>query len=89
MHLLSNFNLFVVPTQCSSYSLLNDPWRLMNTTGATHCDSSLATGWYRLQQNGANALMPTSCPAINTCSTQAPMWYNGKKLARFNNIMQI
>ncbi|XP_076346447.1 von Willebrand factor D and EGF domain-containing protein-like isoform X2 [Tachypleus tridentatus] len=38
------------------------------------CDKFLEHGWYKFEINGNIARIPTTCPEVNHCGTQAPIW---------------
>lgn len=65
---------------CSSYKYLSDSWRSPSVSGQSlKCDNTLVAGWYRLVMNGNNASnLLFSPPAMMSCSTHAPLWWNGK-----------
>jgi hypothetical protein len=69
----SSTNSVSLPSQCSSYNLLNDSTRAVTYGSGSACDSGLAAGWYRF--NGGS--MPTSVPSTDRCGTQATGWFNG------------
>ncbi|KAI4876474.1 hypothetical protein NFI96_030675, partial [Prochilodus magdalenae] len=63
---------------CNNYTSLNQPWRAINETGGSNCDSNVIwTGWYRLQYNGMNIRMPESCVNRSRCGTNITLWLNG------------
>ncbi|XP_044160450.1 uromodulin-like [Bufo gargarizans] len=61
---------------CSNYTLLNDPWRSIDSGHGSKCDS-LLSGWYRFTGPGG-IRMPETCVPEKQCNTDAPMWINGK-----------
>uniref|UniRef100_A0A8W8J431 UMOD/GP2/OIT3-like D8C domain-containing protein n=1 Tax=Magallana gigas TaxID=29159 RepID=A0A8W8J431_MAGGI len=38
------------------------------------CDNSLKHGWYRIQRNGVDMKMPTTCVDQYSCGTVSPIW---------------
>ncbi|XP_054828054.1 uromodulin-like [Eublepharis macularius] len=60
---------------CSSYTVLDQPWRSTSYGKGTNCDSD-KRGWYRFVGLGGER-MPESCVPIYRCNTDAPMWLNG------------
>ncbi|KAG0430273.1 hypothetical protein HPB47_022834 [Ixodes persulcatus] len=63
------------PTQ---YTVIDDFRRHPDYTSTSSkdwlCDRYLVPGWYRFQVNGSNAIVPTFCPNVTRCGTQAPIW---------------
>lgn len=41
------------------------------------CDNSLKNGWYRIQRNGVDMKMPTTCVDQYSCGTVSPIWLSG------------
>ena len=58
---------------------MTDNWRTIWVSGQTNpnCDNLLPAGWYRFLLNGVNANMITSAPAVYSCGTYGPVWWNG------------
>jgi hypothetical protein len=64
----------LLPSQCTSFTVLNDNTRATSYSGGSGCDNSLASGWYRVE--GSYSQIPTSPPSPNECNTQATGWLN-------------
>ncbi|KAM5158340.1 uncharacterized protein ACMZJ9_009632 [Mantella aurantiaca] len=69
---------------CSSYTVLNDPWRSTSNTYNNsrngnsnwfHCDSGLS-GWYRFKGE-YDQQIPERCVPEYSCGTNIPIWMNG------------
>ncbi|XP_015270812.1 PREDICTED: uromodulin-like [Gekko japonicus] len=60
---------------CSSYTVLDEPWRSTSYGPGTNCDSD-KKGWYRFVGQGGER-MPEACVPVHRCNTDAPMWLNG------------
>lgn len=70
-----------VSDPCTSSVILNNSWRGTNNAPVTsnmQCDNTLAKGWYRLQLNGVDAIMPMDAPGVYRCGTAAPVWFSGE-----------
>ncbi len=63
-------------SECQNYQSLTSADRKTNYANNNKCDNKLSPGWFRFQ-GAAGTRMPTSCPPINRCNTQAPGWLNG------------
>lgn len=77
------FKVSAPPAECkvggaSGYKLLAGSDRAEGhiLSGATKCDRSLTTGWYRLD-GSAGGDLPTSPPPTSRCQTHAPGWFQG------------
>ena len=68
---------FLVPTECSTYSLLSDAWRNASFGKGVNCDQNLPDVWYRFTPPAGVRLL-SSCIPKHRCGTYAPMWMNGK-----------
>ena len=70
----------LLPSECSNYDVLDEPWRNVSTTnvGNGHkCDRTMSVGWKRFAES-IGGEMPDSCPASkNRCGTAAPGWLSG------------
>ncbi|CAF1128629.1 unnamed protein product, partial [Didymodactylos carnosus] len=68
-----------LPSQCSTYNIINDSTRSVNYVGTGGaCDSSIFNStpiWVRFIGSGGTKL-PTSPPNIYHCGTDAPGWVN-------------
>ena len=69
--------------ECQNYTALTESVRNVTFNdgdgGVEFCDSPPPGGgnkWYRFQ-GGAGVKMPTSCPALYACGTDAPGWMQG------------
>jgi len=66
--------------ECKSYATLSDWERNVNQNdgngGVESCDSGISSGWYRFT-GAAGTKMPTSCPPMYSCGTDAPGWMQG------------
>jgi hypothetical protein len=66
--------------ECKSYATLSEGNRNVSFNDGDGnveiCDSSLSDQWYRFS-GAAGTKMPTSCPSIYSCGTDAPGWMNG------------
>nr|XP_056707612.1 uromodulin-like [Euleptes europaea] len=60
---------------CSSYTVLDQPWRSTSYGQGSNCDSD-KRGWYRFVGQGGER-MPEACVPMNRCNTNAPMWLDG------------
>ena len=47
---------------------------------SVQCDKTIDTAWYRFE-GAAGTRMPTSCPPLYKCNTNAPGWLKGGHLA--------
>ncbi len=68
---------------CLMNTVMDNAWRDITTapiTAGARCDNTLATNWYRLKLNGADAILPTDAIGVNRCGTLAPIWFNGEYL---------
>lgn len=43
----------------------------------TLCDDFMNNIWYRVQKNGRDLKMPTTCVAQHSCGTVYPIWLSG------------
>ena len=77
--------MFNCTDACFLHGVINDNWRLTSISsqngGTAHCDNGLVAGWYRFLLNGNNANMVNSPPPMFYCSTHAPIWWRGKRIA--------
>ena len=68
------------PSQCSSYTVINDPTREV-TYGVVpnQCDNGFfsTSTWYRFSDMNGFNFVPTAPPAINTCGATLPGWLSG------------
>ena len=72
----NNLQLSVLPVECASYtSLTSGDRKTTYKTTKYLCDRNLK-GWYRFK-GAAGTRMPTSCPPVNRCNTNAPGWLTG------------
>ncbi|XP_069839853.1 uromodulin-like isoform X2 [Dendropsophus ebraccatus] len=60
---------------CSQYTILDDPWRSIDSGYGYKCDSALS-GWYRFTGTGGIRIAEM-CVSGWQCNTLAPMWING------------
>ncbi|CAF1257544.1 unnamed protein product [Didymodactylos carnosus] len=76
---IDNLCLSTLPSQCSTYNIINDSTRSVNYVGTGGaCDSSIFNStpiWVRFIGSGGTKL-PTSPPNIYHCGTDAPGWVN-------------
>ena len=68
--------LFFSISECQNYGSLNSYTRKITYSGSQGCDSGIGHGWFRFE-GSAGTRMPTSCPQIYRCGTDAPEWING------------
>ena len=68
--------LFFSISECQNYVSLNSYNRKITYSGSKGCDSGIGLGWFRFE-GSAGTRMPTSCPPIYRCGTNAPGWMNG------------
>ena len=63
--------------------ITEETWRSVAyiwTSGmALKCDSTLAEDWYRVNSTAGEDTV-TTCPSIDRCGTQHPIWMNGKSI---------
>ena len=64
---------------CVSYQNLTDNWRALSVSGQSNprCDNNLVANWYRFWLNDTNAYIVTNPPAILSCGTSGPLWWDG------------
>lgn len=51
------------------------------------CDNSLKHGWYRIQRNGVDMKMPTTCVDQFSCGTVSPIWLSGTEPNVFDKVV--
>jgi len=73
---LTGKNLYF--SDCQNYQSLTSADRKVTYTFNPYdkCDRGLGPDWFRFQ-GSAGTRMPTSCPPINRCHTDATGWLNG------------
>ncbi|XP_074628689.1 uncharacterized protein LOC141886438 isoform X2 [Acropora palmata] len=74
--------------QCkpSGHKVLDTPARAQSNKvnlSAPLCDNNLKEDWYKIEINGFPAIIPTNCPAIGSCGTQAQIWIMSMEKLRF------
>ncbi|CAG5929048.1 unnamed protein product [Menidia menidia] len=65
---------------CELYSVVDDDWRSLNSSGDGIIRCDLQTdwqGWYRMFLGQNNAQIPDKCVPAYSCGTHAPMWIDG------------
>uniref|UniRef100_A0A9J8ASQ5 Uncharacterized protein n=1 Tax=Cyprinus carpio carpio TaxID=630221 RepID=A0A9J8ASQ5_CYPCA len=70
-----------VSDPCSSYSVLDNPWRVSSNRYASviYCDQDVTwSGWYRFFINNISTHIPETCVDIYSCGTNLPMWINAR-----------
>jgi len=73
----NNLQFLSLAVECTSYSFLSsgDRKTTYSSYPSSRCDKKI-NGWYRFL-GAAGTRMPTSCPPIRRCNTDAPGWLNG------------
>ncbi|CAH3155022.1 unnamed protein product [Porites evermanni] len=66
-----------LPAECVDYRRITNADRKV-TYGkvSVQCDKTIDTAWYRFE-GAAGTRMPTSCPPLYKCNTNAPGWLKG------------
>lgn len=67
---------WLLPSQCSSATVINDSTRSINAGAGALCDNTLVSGWFRF--TGAGTIMATSAVSRDTCTTYYGGSYSGK-----------
>uniref|UniRef100_A0A8C1X1P9 UMOD/GP2/OIT3-like D8C domain-containing protein n=1 Tax=Cyprinus carpio TaxID=7962 RepID=A0A8C1X1P9_CYPCA len=70
-----------VSDPCSSYSVLDNPWRVTSNRYASviYCDQDVTwSGWYRFFINNISTHIPETCVDTYSCGTNLPMWINDR-----------
>ena len=62
--------------ECQNYGSLNNAHRKITPGRRNYCDSGIGPGWFRFE-GSAGTRMPTSCPPVQRCNTDATGWLNG------------
>ena len=68
-----------LPSQCHSYSVIQDESRNINAIGSNACDTMFlsAPTWVRFVSQSSTTELPTSPTNPNQCGTQVTGWYAG------------
>jgi len=68
-----------LPSQCHSYSVIQDESRNINDIGSNACDTMFlsAPTWVRFVSQSSTTELPTSPTNPNQCGTQVTGWYAG------------
>ena len=62
--------------ECQNYGSLNNANRRITSGRRNYCDRGIGPGWFRFE-GSAGTRMPTSCPPVQRCNTDATGWLNG------------
>ena len=62
--------------ECQNYGSLNNANRRITSGRRNYCDRGIGPGWFRFE-GSAGTRMPTSCPPVQRCNTDAASWLKG------------
>ena len=65
--------------ECQNCGSLNNANRRITSERRNYCDRGIGPGWFRFE-GSAGTRMPTSCPPVQRCNTDAAGWLKGGHL---------